>query len=121
LPAGRLYKDGALLIGAQAKTISERRRLGFNGIASVAVTLSERGELVAGPRIDLTGIPEVDAAGTPMLQIAHDALMEAFESIPRARRRDPEAVAEALRRAVRAAIGAGWKKRPVCHIHVLTV
>jgi ribonuclease J len=121
LPAGRLYKDGALVIGAQARTVTERRRLGFNGIVSVAVTLSERGELVAGPRIDLTGVPEVDALGTPMLEIAEDALMEAFESIPRARRRDPEAVAEALRRAVRAAIGGAWKKRPVCHIHVLTV
>jgi ribonuclease J len=121
LPAGRLYKDGALVIGAQARTVTERRRLSFNGIVSVAVTLSERGELVAGPRIDLTGVPEVDAFGTPMLEIAQDALMEAFESIPRARRRDPEAVAEALRRAVRAAIGGAWKKRPVCHIHVLTV
>jgi ribonuclease J len=121
LPAGRLYKDGALLINAQAPTVVERRRLGFNGIVSVAVTLSRRGELVSGPSIDLTGIPEVDAAGAPMLEIAREALMEAFESIPPARRRDPDAIAEALRRAVRAAIAKAWKKRPVCHIHVLTV
>jgi ribonuclease J len=121
LPAGRLYKDGALIIAAQARTVTERRRLGYNGIVSVAVTLSARGELVAGPRIELTGIPEADAFGTPMLELVQDALMEAFESIPRAHRRDPEAVAEALRRAARAAIGSVWKKRPVCHIHVLTV
>jgi ribonuclease J len=121
LPAGRLYKDGALVIGADARTVPERRRLAFNGIVSVALTLSERGDLMAGPRIELTGVPERDASGAPMLQITHDALMEAFESIPRARRRDPEAVAEALRRAVRSAIGTAWKKRPVCHIHVLTV
>jgi ribonuclease J len=121
LPAGRLYKDGALVIAAQARTVPERRRLAFNGVVSVALTLSQRGELVAGPRIDLTGVPERDAAGAPMLQIAHDALMEAFESIPRAHRRDAEAVAEALRRAVRSAIGTAWKKRPVCHIHVLTI
>jgi ribonuclease J len=121
VPAGRLYKDGALLIGAQATTVAERRRLGFGGIVSVALTLSQRGELVAGPQIDLTGIPEVDASGTAMLQIAQDALLEAFESMPRARRRDPEAVAEALRRAVRAAIAGAWKKKPVCRIHVLTL
>jgi len=121
LPAGRLYKDGALIIGAQARTVAERRRLAFNGIVSVAVTLSARGELVTGPRIELTGVPEVDAFGTPLLEIAQAALMQAFESIPRAHRRDPDAVAEALRRAVRAAIGTAWKKRPVCHIHVLTV
>ena len=41
--------------------------------------------------------------------------------MPRARRRDPDAVAEAARRAVRAAIGAAWSKKPMCHVHVLTV
>jgi ribonuclease J len=121
LPAGRLYKDGSLLVDAQARTVSERRRLGFAGVVSVALTLSETGALVSGPRIDMTGVPDSDAGGTRMAEIAHEAVMEAFESMPRARRRDPDAVAEALRRAVRAAISAAWNKKPVCHIQVLTV
>ena len=41
--------------------------------------------------------------------------------MPRPRRRDPEAVAEAARRAVRAAVGAAWGKKPICHVQVLTV
>jgi hypothetical protein len=41
--------------------------------------------------------------------------------LPRARRRDPEAVAEALRRAIRAALSAAWNKKPLCHVHVLEV
>jgi ribonuclease J len=41
--------------------------------------------------------------------------------MPRARRRDPDAVAESLRRAVRAAIRSAWNKKPICHVHVLTV
>jgi ribonuclease J len=121
LPAGRLYKDGALLIGAEQRTVADRRRLGFVGIVSVALTLSNKGELVTGPRIELTGVPDADAAGTPMLEIAHEALLEAFNSMPQPRRRDPDAVAEALRRAVRAAIGSAWKKKPICHVHVLTI
>jgi ribonuclease J len=48
-------------------------------------------------------------------------VLEAFNSMPKARRRDPDAVAEALRRAVRAALGAAWKKKPICHVHVLTL
>ena len=47
--------------------------------------------------------------------------MEAFESLPRPRRRDPEAVAEAVRRAVRATLAAHWNKKPTCHVHVLEV
>ena len=121
LPAGRLYKDGALLIGAGERTVSDRRRLGFSGIASVALTLSQRGEILAGPRVELTGIPEADAAGTPLLQVVHDSMLEAFNSMPAARRRDPDAVAEALRRALRAALGAAWGKKPICHVHVLTL
>src|SRR3977135_1517166 len=57
LPAGRLYKDGAILIGAQERTVPDRRRLGFAGIVSVALTLSHQGELVTGPRVELPRIP----------------------------------------------------------------
>jgi ribonuclease J len=121
LPAGRLYKDGSLLIGAQERTVPDRRRLSFVGIVSVALTLSLKGELVGGPRVELTGVPETGPDGTPMLQIAHESVVEALNSMPKARRRDPDAVAEAMRRAVRAAIGAAWKKRPICHVHVLTI
>jgi ribonuclease J len=121
LPAGRLYKDGAILIGAQERTVPDRRRLGFAGIVSVALTLSHQGELVTGPRVELTGIPEANATGTPMLQIALESVLGAFNSMPKPRRRDPDAVAESLRRAVRSAISAAWKKKPICHVHVLTV
>jgi ribonuclease J len=121
LPAGRLYKDGTILIGAQERTVPDRRRLGFAGIVSVALTLSHTGELLSGPRVEMTGVPDANAAGAAMLQIAHASVLEAFNSMPKARRRDPDAVAEALRRAVRSAMGSAWKKKPVCHVHVLTI
>jgi ribonuclease J len=121
VPAGRLYKDGALLVEAEARTVPDRRRLGFVGIVSVALALTERGELAADPGIELSGIPQTDAQGRQMAEIAYDAVLEAFDSMPRARRRDPEAVAEAARRAVRSAIGAAWSKKPMCHVHVLAV
>jgi ribonuclease J len=121
LPAGRIYKDGAILIGAQERTVPDRRRLGFAGVVSVALTLSLQGELVSGPRVELTGIPDASVDGTPLLQIAHESVLEAFKSMPKPRRRDPDAVAEALRRAVRSALGSAWKKKPICHVHVLTL
>jgi ribonuclease J len=121
VPAGRLYKDGALLVGAEARTVQDRRRLGFNGVVSVAVVVDGRGELVGDAEIELTGIPETDAAGNLIARIAYNAVLETIESIPRARRRDPEALAEAIRRAVRNTISAVWRKKPICHILVLTV
>ena len=61
VPAARLYKDGALLISAQARTVAERRRLGFAGIVVVALAVSEKGELLADPEVELIGIPEQTA------------------------------------------------------------
>jgi ribonuclease J len=121
VPAGRLYKDGTLLVSAEERTVADRRRLGFAGVVSVALAVSPRGELVADPEVMLTGIPAADANGQPIEEAAREAALEAFESMPRVRRRDPEAVAEAVRRAIRAALAAIWNKKPTCHVHVLEV
>src|SRR5262245_8591785 len=121
VPAGRLYKDGTLVVSAEERTVADRRRLGFAGIVSVALAVSLRGELIAHPSVTLTGMPEADGLGHRLEDTAYKAALEAFESMPRARRRDPEAVAEAVRRAVRAALSATWNKKPTCHVHVLEV
>ena len=106
VPAGRLYKDGVLLVSADERTVADRRRLGFAGMVSIALAVSDRGELLTDPEVTLTGIPQADRQGRKIEDIAYDAALEAFESMPRPRRRDPDAVAEAVRRAARAALGA---------------
>jgi ribonuclease J len=121
VPAARLYKDGRLLVEAAGRTVSLRRRLAYNGMVTVALALTERGELVGDPEVELIGIPELDAAGESMAEIAYDAVKATLESLPRARRRDPDETAESIRRAVRAAINERWGKKPVCHVHVLGV
>jgi ribonuclease J len=121
VPVGRIYKDGILLVEAEARTVADRRRLSFAGAISVAIAMTDRGELADDPSIDLIGIPERDRDGTSMYEAIRDALIETFESLPRGRRRDPDSVAEALRRGVRAAVAQRWGKKPMCHVHVLTV
>jgi ribonuclease J len=121
LPSGRLYKDGALVIDAEARTIAARRRLSFSGIVSVALAMNDKGALVADPEVKLIGLPDVDASGASMTEVALRAVEEAFQALPKPRRRDPDEVAESLRRAVRGAIAERWNKKPVCHVHVLVV
>jgi ribonuclease J len=119
VPSGRLYKDGSLLVNAESRSVAARRRLSFAGVISVALALSEKGVLLADPEVELIGVPETDASGASMADIARDAVEDAFEALPKARRRDPDNVAEAVRRAVRGAIGERWNKRPICLVHVL--
>jgi ribonuclease J len=121
VPTGRIYKDGNLLVEADARTIADRRRLSFAGAVSVAIAVTDKGELVEDPSVDLIGIPERDRDGGLMHEAVRDAVLETIESLPRGRRRDPDAVAEAVRRAVRAAIAQRWGKKPMCHVHVLSV
>ena len=121
VPAGRIYKDGSLLVEADARTVADRRRLSFAGSVSVALAITDKGELAADPELDLIGIPERDRDGGFMQEAVEDAILETFESLPRKRRGDPDAVAEAVRRAVRAAVNERWGKKPMCHVHVLTV
>jgi ribonuclease J len=121
LPSGRLYKDGTLLVDAGARAVAARRRLSFGGVISIALALSDKGTLVADPEIELIGIPETDAVGAAMAEIVRDAVEDSFEALPKPRRRDPDAVADAVRRAVRGAVAERWKKKPICHVHVLEV
>ncbi len=121
VPAGRVYKDGVLLVEAEAVTTVDRKRLSFAGIVTVSLALTDKGQLAADPALDLIGIPERTADGQVMAEIAYNAAVATFDSMPKPRRRDPEAVAEAVRRAVRAAIAEHWRKKPMCRVQVLEV
>ena len=63
LPSGRLYKDGAILEDSKSRAVVERRRMAFAGCVFVAIAVTEKGELVEDPEVDLVGIPEKNMAG----------------------------------------------------------
>lgn len=121
IPSGRLYKDGRVLVSDSASTIPERRKLGFVGVVSLALALDGKGGLVGDPSVELTGIPERGAGGVDMLDHVFDTVVTTLETMPRARRRDADALSDSLERAVRGAVNAVWGKKPVCHVHVVEV
>ena len=121
VPVGRMYKDGSLLVSAEARTVADRKRLSFAGAVSVALAINQKGELAADPELDLIGIPERDRDGVSIEDQVYDAVLDTVENMPRKRRGDPDTVAEAVRRTVRACVAQRWGKKPMCHVHVLTV
>ena len=56
-----------------------------------------------------------------MENIAYNAVVETFDTLPKPRRRDPDSVAEAIRRGVRAAVAQHWRKKPNVTVHILVV
>jgi ribonuclease J len=121
LPSGRIYKDGMILEDSKSRAVVERRRLGFAGCAFIALAVTDKGDLADDPAVDLLGIPEKNAKGEPIDDIVFDVVVTTVEGLPRARKRDPDAMAESVRRAVRASISEQWGKKTICYVHVLTV
>jgi len=121
VPSGRLYRDGDIVIPATDKAIPERRKLAFAGIVSIAIAVDKKGEIVGDPAIDQMGLPELSRSGEPIADIIDDAVIEILRNLPRAIRRDPDAIEDRVARAVRGALRNVWGKKPACHVMVLEV
>jgi ribonuclease J len=121
LDHGRLYKDGEILLPPGDDCIAQRRRLSFSGVISIALALSSKGDLSGDPDVMIAGLPGRTRAGAGMDEVVDSAIFETFESLPRGKRRDADAVSTAIERAVRNAVNAVWGKKPAVHVLVVEV
>lgn len=115
---GRVFKDGKLVGTEEEMAIGERRKLSFVGHVAVNVVFDDRAELAGEPDLVAIGVPEKDTEGETIEDLLLDAATQAVQSIPRQRRKDLDLVAEAVRRAVRAAAEDAWGKKPVVTVFV---
>lgn len=87
----------------------------------MALALDSRGELLGDPAFEISGLPQVNRNGTPFEDVIEEAILNVVNSLAKNRRRDPDLVENAVERAVRAAVGEAWGKKPICHVHVLVI
>jgi ribonuclease J len=120
-PTGRIFRDGRLLIPAEGGPVRERRKLAAVGIVVVSIVMSRKGEVLVDPEVVLDGVPAQDARGDSMEDIVLDAVDGTLDSMPAGRRRDPEALKDSVRRAVRAAVDQVWGKKPIAKVMVQVV
>ncbi|MGB6117576.1 MAG: ribonuclease J [Mesorhizobium sp.] len=118
VPFGRTFKDGKLQGSEEGIGVKERRKLAFAGHVAVNVVLEERYELAGDPDLVAIGLPQADAFGKDFEEVLLEAATSAIESIPRARRKDLDLIAEAVRRAVRNTADKAWGKKPVVTVFV---
>ncbi|MEO8421863.1 MAG: ribonuclease J [Hyphomicrobium sp.] len=120
-PVGRLFRDGRLLVPALDGPVRERRKLSIVGVVVVSFVMSRKGGIVGDPQAIIDGVPAANANGDDMLDIVLDAVEGTLRSIPEKNRKNPESVAESVRRAVRAAVNEAWGKKPICKVLVNVV
>ena len=121
VPVGRLYRDGDIVTESTDRAVPERRKLAFAGIVSVAIAIDDRGEVAGDPVVDVMGLPTKSRRGEDVAQLVADTVGEVLDGLPKPKRRDPEAVENAVERAIRAAVNGVWGKKPACHVLVIEV
>ena len=120
-PVGRLFRDGRLLVSESDGPVRERRKLSIVGVVAVSLVVSRKGALIGEPLAVLDGVPAENAQGDSMLDIVLDAIEGTLRSIPEKHRKNPESLAESVRRSVRAAVNEAWGKKPICKVLVNVV
>ena len=117
---GRLTFDGRQLISLEGSALHARRRMLTDGAALVTVAVDQAGKAVASPQITVNGLG--DGAESDALYVHLRGLVqEAVTSMPNARRRDDEAMKEAVRVTLRRALRSRFGKRPVIDVHVVRI
>ena len=118
---GRLYRDGDLIVPSDDRALPERRKLAVAGLVSVAIALDRRGVIVGRPRIEQIGIPENSRAGESLADLLDDVVERVLSSLSSGKKRDPEAIEQAVDRAIRGELRNVWGKKPACHVMVIEV
>jgi len=118
---GRLMKDGAILLPPNDDCVAQRRKLSFAGIVSIAFALTAKGEMAGDPDVQIAGLPKSTRDGAGIDAAVDAAIFETFESLPRAKRRDPDFVCGAVERAVRNTVDGLWGKKPMVHVLIVEV
>jgi ribonuclease J len=119
--AGRVYKDGDILVSAADRALPERRKLSFAGVVSVAIAMDVNGVLMSDAEVLTAGLPSKTGGGEDFDAFIMETAEELLENLPKAKRRDPEAVRQIMERGLRNAISQEWDKKPVCHVLVTLV
>lgn len=117
VPSGRMYLDGDVLMPDGAAPVRERRKLSYAGAIAVSVAFDRSGDLADDIAVDGFGVITGDEDIDGVRGLAED-IEEAVLDMPKAKRKDNEAVSLAVKRAARGFFDDVWGKRPVIITHI---
>lgn len=113
--AGRLVLDGEIIAPADGQAMVARRKLGENGLLTVALAVSREGRAASPVEIGAIGLPlEEDMA--PFVAEAQRDVVDAIDRMKADKRRDRLAVAETVRLSARRAAQRWSGKKPVVQV-----
>jgi ribonuclease J len=112
---GQLVLDGDVILPAAGATVTERRRMGYGGLITVALPVGNRGELAGSPLVRPFGVP-VEEDREDFIADATDAATRAYSPGV-----DEEKVRESVRLAVRRCATLWTGKKPLVEVMLLQI
>ena len=120
VPSGRLYVDGSVIIETDDEAIRDRKRLAAEGAVNIALAISAKNAIMAGPNVSVRGLNMTDEEDMELaLEELERTAQAAFAKLSHADRDDDDAIEGALMRAVRKSAERLWRKRPLIDVTVL--
>jgi ribonuclease J len=107
---GRLVLDGDVILPADGATVTERRRMSFSGLITVALPVGVDGQLAGTPFIRPFGLP-VEEDREDFIADATDSAERAYDS-----GKSEDQLREAVRLAVRRCATAWTGKKPLVEV-----
>jgi ribonuclease J len=115
--AGRLLLDGDIIVPADGEAIVTRRRMAANALLSVTLAVDGDGRLRSGIDLAAAGLPlDEDYPAFNVETEARADVERALQQLRGDRRRNREAISEAVRLAVRRAAQRWSGKKPVVQV-----
>jgi ribonuclease J len=122
VPAGRLFVDGMTLLQPEDEALRDRKRLAAEGAVNIALALSDKGGIVAGPNVSVRGLGAEDEEDMELaLEELERVASAAFNKLNRSEREDDDLIEATIMRAVRKAAEKVWRKRPLVDVSVLRI
>ncbi|MBL8647055.1 MAG: ribonuclease J [Sphingosinicella sp.] len=116
-PVGRLVLDGDVILPADGATMLARRRMMHNGLIAVFVVIDGKNRLLAPPQVQSHGVPVEDDRD----EFINDCVSAASEAAAKARSNGEDALAEAIRVAVRRTARDWTGKKPITEVTVTRI
>jgi ribonuclease J len=118
VPAGRLARDGDVLVPLDSEPLRERRKLLWNGAAAATLVVDREGRAMADPVVSLRGIEDPDGTLGPAIVAG---LKEMLADLDSDERGDDTRIREAGQQAVRRVVRVHLGKKPLTDVHIIRI
>ncbi len=101
--SGRLHQDGNVIIPDTDEGLRLRKKMAYAGHVSVSIVVNNKGHLISGPEVRISGFPEGHDGSVleEMIDSVADAAEDAFEEMSPRSRKDEDLIEDRLRSKVK--------------------